>query len=986
MEVEADSPIDGEETVYPCKGCGEVLEEGKAFELSGNRWHIECFRCNTCGTLLDADASLLLLGDGSLICNDCTYSCNVCGDKIEDLAILTGDLAFCANCFKCRNCKRKIENLKYARTSHGIFCMKCHESLMASRRKRAQNKQPNPASRGGTPGVEKALPSLPPEAVPLSAFSPEVGSECSETPPAHKSPRPSLPRSRTGGSVASRSRDISPDNRKETLPASTYSDSRSSHASDDTEDGVRGFLPLAFDPTPAPGPPAPGVSRPAMSRPRAASAQSPVTSEPKKSSTHILQLDKGRGLGSPSASSEHFRLQDAPRRKERNGSRPPDSSGRVSPKSMDSRSSSINPFDDPRRKENKAGGMAPPPPRHSDRPKRGDSLALRNKTAPTDRGGRAASTSSSHGTPRSRNNSSSTVDAITVSSPPPRSSHRLSTVPSKTGLHSDFSAVPPALGSAGLSRHSAETPLSMEREMQRFMHSERQVEAGSSMLRRMSNAVKHGRSFSDRDITQSPSRTLEISSPLTMGSPTISSPNDPLAQLRAQNMRQQKQIAEQQASMDALREQINSSAQMRAAVTELNEKRNTITTLDAQREIVLAELNSIMSHLQTTKDGSDAPETLASRVSHDLQQTVKTLTSQLQGEIEQLMHRRNELSEEITALIPLKERALHELEELRSRNTQLQDMNNQLLQNIQDAHKGGSGLGISMDSAIPEAQTDRVTVVNAPQVVNIRKEQPKKFNWRRGGEKVAKNISKGVRAATLGPVPSSSSSQTNAGANSFNLFGPKANVKRGNGGPATMAVDSSTLFGSDLEARCEHEQRMVPIIVTRCIQEVEKRGMDLEGIYRKSGGSSQVKMIQSGFEREGANYDISDPDLDIHAVTSALKQYFRKLPTPLITYDVYENFLEAAQSQDRERQIAHLRAAVFSLPDHHRSCLEYLVRHLAHVMTKEAENLMTPLNLAVVFAPTIMRPFSIEREMSDMQAQRVAVQALLELYEGVFAE
>ena len=101
---------------------------------AGNRWHLDCFRCNTCNTLLDSDANLLLLGDGSLICNNCTYSCSACGNKIEDLAILTGDQAFCATCFRCRNCKRKIENLRYARTSHGIFCMNCHESLMARRR------------------------------------------------------------------------------------------------------------------------------------------------------------------------------------------------------------------------------------------------------------------------------------------------------------------------------------------------------------------------------------------------------------------------------------------------------------------------------------------------------------------------------------------------------------------------------------------------------------------------------------------------------------------------------------------------------------------------------------------------------------------------------------------------------------------------------------------------------------------------------------
>ncbi|KAI7300651.1 RhoGAP-domain-containing protein [Hortaea werneckii] len=176
---------------------------------------------------------------------------------------------------------------------------------------------------------------------------------------------------------------------------------------------------------------------------------------------------------------------------------------------------------------------------------------------------------------------------------------------------------------------------------------------------------------------------------------------------------------------------------------------------------------------------------------------------------------------------------------------------------------------------------------------------------------------------------------------------------------------------------------MIPSIVTHCVEEVEARGMDMEGIYRKSGGSGQVKLVQQGFEKDG-HFDISDPDLDIHAVTSALKQYFRKLPTPLITYDVYETFLEAGSTADKAKQADDLRNAVHHLPDRHRDVLEYLVQHLARVMKFESENLMTPLNLSVVFAPTIMRPLSIEREMSDMQAQRTALQALLDQQEAIF--
>ena len=179
---------------------------------AGNRWHIDCFRCNTCGTILDSDANLLLLGDGSLICNNCTYSCSVCNNKIEDLAILTGDQAFCATCFKCRNCKKKIENLKYARTSQGIFCMECHESLMQRRRKKSQKNASNRHKHlqqppNNTMLLDKSLPSLPPSAVNQSTFSPDNESPPSESysetptelpPTAHKMPSNLRSRSETG--------------------------------------------------------------------------------------------------------------------------------------------------------------------------------------------------------------------------------------------------------------------------------------------------------------------------------------------------------------------------------------------------------------------------------------------------------------------------------------------------------------------------------------------------------------------------------------------------------------------------------------------------------------------------------------------------------------------------------------------------------------------------------------------------------------------
>lgn len=118
-----------------CKKCNLAIYEGHAYELGDDRWHIHCFKCSKCNLSLGCNSNFLVLGNGNLICSNCSYNCKQCGKKIDDLAILTGDQAYCSSCFKCRSCKLKIEDLRYARTSKGLFCMSCHEKLIAKKKK-----------------------------------------------------------------------------------------------------------------------------------------------------------------------------------------------------------------------------------------------------------------------------------------------------------------------------------------------------------------------------------------------------------------------------------------------------------------------------------------------------------------------------------------------------------------------------------------------------------------------------------------------------------------------------------------------------------------------------------------------------------------------------------------------------------------------------------------------------------------------------------
>lgn len=140
--------------------------------------------------------------------------------------------------------------------------------------------------------------------------------------------------------------------------------------------------------------------------------------------------------------------------------------------------------------------------------------------------------------------------------------------------------------------------------------------------------------------------------------------------------------------------------------------------------------------------------------------------------------------------------------------------------------------------------------------------------------------------------------------------------------------------------------RVIPTIVTRCVEEVETRGKDQEGIYRKSGSQTQVKSVLQGLERDGNGFDLSDPDLDINAVTGALKHYLRRLPNPLIAFECYQGVLDTTlmtgPDLDRQRNVE-MAKWINQMPRAHRDTLEFLIFHLVRVMEYSKENLVSVL-------------------------------------------
>ncbi|KAJ5343543.1 Rho GTPase activation protein [Penicillium brevicompactum] len=1063
-QVYPESPMEQDES-YPCKGCGETLEEGKAFELAGNRWHIDCFRCSTCSTLLDSDAHLLLLGDGSLICSNCTYSCSSCNNKIEDLAILTGDQAFCAQCFRCRNCKRKIENLRYARTSQGIFCMECHESLMARRRKRKAGGSSGKRPAGPNVKLDKSLPSLPPHLLEEAQVVDESPSEYTGTPDLGQiAETPDLderPASSTSNQVADTDNLI--------LPSSTYRSSRHSMAQNsmaqNTEpDGGELLIPLAFDPS------AEGRSSRGHSQTRQEPPRDYFNQVRSGDSSHRASRDGREYLQEPSSrtSSEnpspHIAYQE--KNWERNEANSPDKAPQTLDSSKYTRESSarsssdipthlrdtnnpssttslenrskelVNDTKRPIPQDSVTSAPARPsselrrlhdhgsrestysqPSGFPNLPKRGDSLEGRHHQIPRKEVGASPASSQYGDSPMLR---SDTFEQPTQPTP-------LKT----TQLDQDA----PEGGSPSLLRYNSGGDFSMDEELSRIIGGEDAVgQSNESFLKRVSNSVRHGRSYSEKSVRTSKDGRNPRSpgggsiAGTDVGSPIASSQSEEISWLRNELRKERQRVAELEAAA-------RTTADVKQVNTELSEKRSTMVVLDAQREIVLRELTVLTDHMEAEKRGGTSGPLdlgkLSNHVLRELAESIQKLKESYAPQIEGLIQKRNDLSDQLEDMNTKKEKSFQEFEQLSSKNAQLAELNNQLVHQIQELYKAidgqprSDGLGIShnkekstvsIEAMKPgdlhpsvvssahmheDSEPATATVVPGPQVVSIRKGQPRKFNWKKGGQNVAKGV-KGLKGAFMGTEGQEASgglprSQTqDPSRQGFGFFGNQRNKQGGkmthaDSVPVLTEVASGTggngdvLFGTDLEVRIEHEKSIIPFIVTRCIQEVELRGIDMEGIYRKSGASSVIQTIRDGFERSPFEYDISDPDLDIHAVTSTLKQYFRKLPNPLITYEVYELVIDSGEVNPVSARIELLQKSLLELPQVHRDVLEFLVFHLRRVVDRHTENLMTFQNVAVVFAPTIMRPESLAREMTDVQKKNDVLKFLVENCQDIFA-
>ncbi|XP_030629434.1 unconventional myosin-IXb [Chanos chanos] len=174
-------------------------------------------------------------------------------------------------------------------------------------------------------------------------------------------------------------------------------------------------------------------------------------------------------------------------------------------------------------------------------------------------------------------------------------------------------------------------------------------------------------------------------------------------------------------------------------------------------------------------------------------------------------------------------------------------------------------------------------------------------------------------------------------------------------------------FGVSVSA-LSSKSNPVPMVLEMMLEYVEMNGLYTEGIYRKSGSACRARELHQILETDPEKAHLEN--YPIHTITGLIKRWLRELPDPLMTYNLYSDFLCAVELPEEAERLRAIYKKLEELPLPNFSTLERLVFHLVRVAKEEANNRMSANALAIVFAPCILRspdasdPLSSIRDVS----------------------
>ncbi|EMD39064.1 hypothetical protein CERSUDRAFT_112758 [Gelatoporia subvermispora B] len=191
------------------------------------------------------------------------------------------------------------------------------------------------------------------------------------------------------------------------------------------------------------------------------------------------------------------------------------------------------------------------------------------------------------------------------------------------------------------------------------------------------------------------------------------------------------------------------------------------------------------------------------------------------------------------------------------------------------------------------------------------------------------------------------------------LFKPgndKKNVKKKGifGVPLELLVERE---GADSMLGASRAAIKIPSFVDDVISAMRQMDMSIEGIFRRNGNIRRLKELTDSIDRDPPSVDLTqDNPVQLAAL---LKKFFRDLPDPLMTFKLHRLFIATQSLPTEAERLRMLHMVLLILPKAHRDTMEVLfvflkwVASFAH-MDEETGSKMDLPNLATVICPSIL--------------------------------
>uniref|UniRef100_A0ABI8A0Z6 SH3 domain binding protein 1 n=1 Tax=Felis catus TaxID=9685 RepID=A0ABI8A0Z6_FELCA len=188
--------------------------------------------------------------------------------------------------------------------------------------------------------------------------------------------------------------------------------------------------------------------------------------------------------------------------------------------------------------------------------------------------------------------------------------------------------------------------------------------------------------------------------------------------------------------------------------------------------------------------------------------------------------------------------------------------------------------------------------------------------------------------------------------------------------PSMTAAPFFRVYGVSLGTHLQELGRDIALPIEACVMMLLSEGMKEEGLFRLAAGASVLKRLKQTMASDprGLQEFCSDP----HAVAGALKSYLRELPEPLMTFDLYDDWMRAASLKEPGARLEALQEVCSRLPQDNLSNLRYLMKFLARLAEEQEVNKMTPSNIAIVLGPNLLWPPEKEGDQAQLDAASVS--------------